>query len=397
MKNFVYISPNFPTNFWLFCRELKQNGLRVLGIGDCPYDELMPELKESLHEYYRVSSLENYDEVYRAVAFFIHKYGRIDWLESNNEYWLMQDAQLRTDFHITSGFQTADMEPMKYKSAMKAYYAKAGVPTAKFHLVESYEDTYAFVQSVGYPVVAKPDNGVGANNTYKLYSDANLRDLFDNQDMRGYIVEPFVKGFVQTYDAILNSKGEAVFESSLVTPVSCMDTVSQNTDSLYFAAKYIDPKVKEAGRRVVAAYNIRSRFVHLEFFTLTENQPGLGHTGDVIGLEVNMRPAGGTSPDMYNYANETDVFKIWADMIAFDRNTLPTDKPHHYCPYIGRRDHKNYRMDHNSILEKYGHCMKICERAPEALSALMANQYYIAVFDTEEEMWEFYRDLRETV
>ena len=44
----------------------------------------LPELKDSLNEYYQVGSLENYDEVYRAVAFCAFKYGRIDWLESNN-------------------------------------------------------------------------------------------------------------------------------------------------------------------------------------------------------------------------------------------------------------------------------------------------------------------------
>ena len=88
MSNFIFISPNFPTNYWQFCRELKNDGMNVLGIGDQPYDELKPELKDSLNEYYKVGSLENYDEVYRAVAFFAFKYGRIDWLESNNEYWL---------------------------------------------------------------------------------------------------------------------------------------------------------------------------------------------------------------------------------------------------------------------------------------------------------------------
>ena len=129
MKNFVFISPNFPTNYWRFCRELTNNGLNVLGIGDQPYEELMPELQQSLHEYYKVSSLENYDEVYRAVAFFIFKYGRIDYLESNNEYWLERDARLRTDFHITSGFQLDDMPKVKCKSLMKTYYQQAGIPT----------------------------------------------------------------------------------------------------------------------------------------------------------------------------------------------------------------------------------------------------------------------------
>lgn len=103
MKNFIFISPNFPENYWHFCRELKNNGLNVLGIGDAPYDYLCPELKDSLNEYYKVGSLENYDEVCRAVDFFRNKYGEIDWLESNNEYWLERDARLRTDFNIKTG------------------------------------------------------------------------------------------------------------------------------------------------------------------------------------------------------------------------------------------------------------------------------------------------------
>lgn len=109
MKNFIFISPNFPVNYWMFCRGLRDNGLRVLGIGDQPYDELSWELKDTLTEYYKVDNLEEYNSVYRAVAFYIFKYGRIDWIESNNEYWLEQDAKLRTDFNIPSGFHTKDL------------------------------------------------------------------------------------------------------------------------------------------------------------------------------------------------------------------------------------------------------------------------------------------------
>ena len=43
--------------------------MNVLGIGDQPYDELKPELKDSLNEYYKVGSLENYDEVYRCLLY----------------------------------------------------------------------------------------------------------------------------------------------------------------------------------------------------------------------------------------------------------------------------------------------------------------------------------------
>ena len=95
--NFIFLSPNFPKTYHHFTACLKNNGVTTLGIGDAPYDELSAECRDSLTEYYKVSSLENYDEVYRACAFFAFKYGKIDWLESKNEYRLMRDAWLRTE------------------------------------------------------------------------------------------------------------------------------------------------------------------------------------------------------------------------------------------------------------------------------------------------------------
>lgn len=178
MKNFVFISPNFPANYWMFCHELKKNGLNVLGIGDQPYDELSDDLKNSLNEYYKVSNLENDDEVYRAVAFLIFKHGRIDWLESNNEYWLERDARLRTAFNITTSFRVEDIQRIKYKSKMKEYYIKAGIPVARYHMVDKLENALKFIEEVGYPVVAKPDNGVGASHTFKIENEKQLKEFF---------------------------------------------------------------------------------------------------------------------------------------------------------------------------------------------------------------------------
>ena len=206
MKNFLFISPNFPENYWMFCRELKKNGLNVLGIGDQPYEELSQGLKDSLDEYYKVSSLENEEEVYRAVAFLIFKHGRIDWLESNNEYWLERDARLRTAFHITSGFQEDDIPRIKYKSRMKEYYARVGIPTARYHLVDTMEGCRKFIEEVGYPVVVKPDNGVGASHTYRLENQEQLEEFMQTKEADvSYIMEEFVFAEVNSYDAIIAS------------------------------------------------------------------------------------------------------------------------------------------------------------------------------------------------
>ena len=392
MKNFVFISPNFPDSYWKFCAELKNNGLRVLGIGDCPYDQLSQELKNSLHEYYKVSNLENYEEVFRAVAFLTYKHGKIDYLESNNEYWLERDAQLRTEFHITTGFTEADIAKVKYKSEMKAYYAKAGLPTARYHLVKEFADAAAFAEKVGYPVVVKPDNGVGASHTYRLNNRQELEYFFATKDNVQYIMEELVKGFVRTYDAIIDGEGKPMFETGNVTPSNLMDVVNTGDNSIYYIVKDLPEQVRAAGRRTVEAFGVKGRFVHLEYFVLTEDQTGLGKAGDLIGLEVNMRPAGGYTPDMYNYAFETDVYKIWADMIAFDESTKPKGESNH-CGFAGLRDGKPFAMTHEDIMEKYGSHIRMVDRIPDALSGAMGNQMYLATFPTEEELMAFYADV----
>ncbi len=393
MKNFIFISPNFPTNYWLFCRELKKNGLNVLGIGDQPYDQLAPELKASLNEYYKVSNLENYDEVYRAVAFLIFKHGPIDWLESNNEYWLERDAMLRTAFHITSGFQVEDMPRIKYKSKMKEFYRKAGIPVARYHIVDTVEGCKKFIHEVGYPVVAKPDNGVGANDTYKLSNDAELEHFFQAKVPGvSYIMEEFVHAEVNSYDAIINAQGEPLFETGNVSPVSIMDIVNENGNSLYYIRKELPDDVRAAGRATVKSFGVKSRFIHFEFFRLTEDQPSLGKKGDVVALEVNMRPSGGFSPDMMDFAHSTDVYKIWADMIAFDKSTVP-EGGHNFCAYAGRRDGKNFVYSHEDIMRLYGPQMKMVGRIPDVLAGAMGNQMYVANLPTQEALDQFYRDV----
>ena len=393
MKNFIFISPNFPEQYWNFCNELKKNGLNVLGIGDCPYENLTPELRGSLNEYYKVSSLENYDEVYRAVAFFTFKYGRIDWLESNNEYWLERDARLRTDFNIQSGFHTEDMEHVKYKSKMKECYRKARIATARYVLVNDYEECRAFAKEVGYPVIVKPDNGVGAAHTYKLKSDEDLKHFMETKDDELYIMEEFIDAEVNSYDAIVNSKGEPIFETGNVTPFSLMDVVNDEDNCCFYIRSKLPEKLKKKGRAALKAFNVRSRMVHFEFFRLTKDQH-IGKKDDIVALEVNMRPSGGISPTMMNWANGTDVYKIWADMIAFDSTQKGKDNEQ-ICVFAGRRNGKNFVMSEDEIHEKYGKNLKMEGPVAEALSNTMANYMYIANFDTEEETMKFVAEVFE--
>ena len=389
MKNFIFISPNFPENYWHFCRHLRDNGFNVLGIGDCEYFELLPELKSSLTEYYKVSSLENYEEVFRAVAFYTFRYGKIDWLESNNEYWLERDARLRTEFNINTGFKDGDMKKVKFKSAMKPCYKKAGIKTARYCMATSLSVCKKFIAEVGYPVIVKPDNGVGASDTHRLCSDDDLGRFFETKLPVDYIMEEYIDATVNSYDAIVDSSGNPVFETGNVTLGSLMDVVNTGDSSMFYIVNHPFDDVRDAGRRALKAFGVRSRFVHFEFFRLNRDQP-IGKKGEVVALEVNMRPSGGISPEMMNYANSTDVYKIWADMIAFDRSSVSAGEKF-YCAFVGRRDGKNYVHGDDEICARYGSCLKMAQRVARALSGAMGDRMFVANFRTKEEVDEFYR------
>ena len=289
--NFIFISPNFPVNYVHFCARLHDNGVSVLGIGDAPYDELSEELRNSLTEYYKVSSMEDYSEMYKAVAYFAWHYGRIDWIESNNEYWLQQDARLRTDFNVCTGMKSDSIESVKEKSEMKKYYAKGGIRTARqVKASEGLDAILRFASEAGYPLFVKPDVGVGAVSSHKIESESDLRFFYSStQNVSDYVVEEFVTGNICTYDAVIDSRGEPLFESMCVCPPSIADIVNYNLDSTYYVEKHMSENLRFWGRRTVKAFGVQSRFVHLEFFCLDRPHRGLGEKGDFVALEVNMR------------------------------------------------------------------------------------------------------------
>ncbi len=393
--NFIAISPMFPKTYWNFCAKLKANGVTVLGIGDVAYDALSDELKNSLDEYYYVADMQVYDDMMRAVAFFIHKYGRIDWLESNNEFWLEQDARLRTDFNITSGFQLKDLPSFKLKSGMKKYYQKAGIPCARYHLVSDLAQGKQFIAEVGYPVIVKPDNGVGASATYKLNNDEELAAFYKELPSNQYIMEEFIDGTIYSYDAIVDQKHRPLIEATNYFPTPIMNIVNDKAPMAYCTLPQVPKGLAELGRKALKAFNVRSRFVHFEFFKLNKDHEGIGKKGDWAALEVNMRPAGGYTPDMLNFAYQCDTYQLYADMIVGKFTQPNPQNRHFYCVYASRFDGMTYKKTMAEVKSRYLANIVMEERMPDILSAAMGNDMFTARFTSFDEVEAFIRYVQE--
>ena len=389
--NFVFVSPHFPDSYYRFCRGLKNNGVNVLGIADVPYDYLPQNVKDSLCDYYYVHSLENYDEKTRALGYFISKYGHIDFLESNNEYWLESDSWLRTDFNIFTGPKSEDIKYFRYKSLMKEKYKLANVKTARYHLVENEEDTRAFVKEVGFPLIVKPDDGVGAGNTHKLKNEADLDNFLKTKDPHvKFIMEEFIKGELISFDGVCDSKGRVAFPTHHVFPTPIMDVVNEDKDVFYYTNKEIPQDLYDAGQRVLLAFGAKSRFYHLEFFRLTEDKKGLGKKGDPLVMEANMRAPGGYTVEVINYATSISSYEVYARAMAdlIKEEIIPLHRQ--FSAYIGRRKNSHYVHSVEDIKNKYFPNVLFHQEVPKGLEDVLGDDALIARFEKEDDVYEFF-------
>lgn len=375
--NFVFLSCHFPPRFRFFVQQLKMRGVNVLGVGDEMYENLHAELTENLKEYYRVSNMEDYDELYRCMGHFVHKYGRIQFIESFNEHWLETEARLREDFNVQGGYRPTEMAMYKRKSGMKKVYEGVGLKCAPGSLPKTLEEAVEFATKVGYPLIMKPDNGVGAAATYKVNCEEELRKYWDNSGNQ--FMEQFVTGSIETYDGICDHEGNIVFYSSMHYG-GLMEVVSGQNESMFFSvAKDVPQDLKEMGDIAVKAFNVKSRFFHAEFFRTT--------AGNLLPLEINLRPPGVITVDVINYTYRSDLYAEFAKVIT-QQPVSPYEKAQHWGCYAGRRDGWQYIHTHDDIMKKMGSKLELTYVMPKIYSGIMGNQAYVFTSANKDEMKE---------
>lgn len=388
--NFVYFSPNFPTFGWKFCRFLKENGVNVLGIGDEPYERILPELKEALTEYYLVENMQDYDQVYRACAYFTFRYGKIDRLMSNNEFWLLSEAKLRTDFNIY-GVKYPEILTHKQKSLMKDFFIRAGVDVAPFCLPKTLKEGKDFTKKYGYPVVVKPDDGVGACDTYTLFNDADMERFFETKPPVQYIMEQFIDGHVETFDGVVDANNEIRFCASQIYHQSLMDTVVNDDCIMYHSEKQIADDILKAGTAIVKEYGIKDTFFHFEFFR-TPDKKKKGKT-KIIALEVNMRPPGGMITDIYEASHDVNVYKLWADVLTSGQTGDQETSQKRYAGYASRKNRFEYRYSQDEIIAMYGDHIMEHDHVFGVTARAMGDHYFLVYADTKEELLKIIDDI----
>ncbi|MGX8704626.1 MAG: ATP-grasp domain-containing protein, partial [bacterium] len=266
---------------------------------------------------------------------------------------------------------------------------EAGIPTARQHIVTDFAAGKAFAGTVGYPVIVKPDIGVGANGAQKISSEEELAAFYQHLPNELYVMEEFLYGDICTYDAVLDSRCEPLFES-MCTYAPVLESVQGDENIHFYTTANVPDRLRELGRKTAKAFGADRRFVHFEFIQLANDYEGIGKAGDFAAMEVNMRPAGGHDPDMMNYAQSIDVFRIYAEMVVADKRFMPDSDDRYYCAYAARKDGHSFTHSHYDIIARYGNDIVLMEEMPPIDWPSMGRYVYMAKFREKEEMEKYF-------
>ena len=317
----VFVEPRFPANQKNFIRALAEIGASVSAIGEGSKESLDDDLRRWLTHYEPIGNVTDEAQLLGAVR-FIQKHAHVDRLEAVVEAHIMPTAHVREKAGIP-GTSTRTAFLCRDKPAMKEVLRAGGIPCAASTGAATAAEVRAFAEQVGYPLMIKPRDGAGASGAARVDSDAELDAAMRALGMergRQVAVEEFIEGHEGFYDT-LTLRGEVVQEFATHYYPNVLEAMRTRWISPQFVTtNRIDSvssydEVKILGRKVVQLLGIETSATHMEWF--------FGPKGLKFS-EIGCRPPGVRAWDLYNVANDMDLYREWAMLIAAGR---PSQRP----------------------------------------------------------------------
>jgi len=363
----LYLSPAFPPNSHLFCVAAHARGASVVAVGDVPEHDLPPEARQALERYVYEPRMGEYVVLLGIVTSMVAEHGPIDFVESNGEHWLEVEGRLRDDLGI-EGLAAPDVRRLRSKLAMAKVFEQAGVPFIPGIRCASSEVVRGFAAKHGFPLVLKPDSGSGATSTFRVSTDAELEAAL-LLPLDGHVVQPFIEGDIVTFDGLVDKAGRVVFCTSHAYDRGIMEVRAGVLDGFYYSLRSIPPALEQVGRRALAAFGLRQRFFHLEFFARSD--------GSYVALEMNVRPPGGFTTDMMNYACDFNVYALWADIMLGESLEGFSYERKFHTAHAGRRHERAYEHSPEALLGRLGDTLVLVKPIPAAFASTMGNTMYL--------------------
>jgi carbamoylphosphate synthase large subunit len=354
--NVIFIEPSFPYNQREFVRALHAAGANVIGIGERPVSSLSANLKEWLTDYVQVSSVVNEASLLEAVK-AVQRATWVDRLEATVEAHIMAAAAVRDATGIP-GTTTQTAFLCRDKPAMKEVLREAGVPCAQSTRAKIPQDARDFAAAVGYPLIIKPPAGAGASGTWRVRDDVELERVIEESELaagKPVAVEEFIEGH-EGYLDTLTIDGVVTHEFITHYYPNVLQAMRERwispqmvTTNRIDAPGYSE--VRKMARDVIRILGIGTSATHMEWFA---GPKGLKFS------EIGCRPPGVGQWDVYNAANEFDLYFEWAHALVHGSvHTRPSRR--YSAGMIALRPERDGRISGYSgiaeINQRYGNCI----------------------------------------
>jgi carbamoylphosphate synthase large subunit len=400
--NVIFIEPSFPANQREFVRALHAAGANVIGVGERPADYLGEEVKSQLAEYVQVRSVVHEPSLLAAVRMIQGKVW-VDRLEATVEAHISTAAAVREATGIPgTSVRTAYL--CRDKPAMKESLRKAGIACAQSTRATTPEEAREFAAAVGFPLIIKPPAGAGAAGTFRVRDGKALEQVIVESGLaagQAVAVEEFIEGHEGFIDTITIDGKVAhefvthyypnVLEAMRERWISPQMVVTNRIDAPGYQ------EVREMTRAVIAALDIGTSATHMEWFV---GPKGLKFS------EIGCRPPGVCQWDVYNAANEFDIYYEWASAIVHRRIAARPSR-RYAAGMIALRPDRDGRISGYSgidaINRRYGDCI-VAAHLPEPGTATqpvaagyMANAWMRVRHPDYDQLRRILDDIGETV
>jgi hypothetical protein len=286
-----------------------------------PVERIAPPLRERLAAHWRVDDALDPRQLVWAVRGLSDQLGRVERLVGALEQLQVPMAQAREWLGI-EGMDVRTALNVRDKSRMKEALRAAGVPCARHALVRSAADAHAFAEQVGFPLVAKPPAGAGAQSTFRLDDADMLRSWLRAVplgEQEPALLEEFLTGEEHTFDSV--TVGGTTVWASIADYRPPPLEVLRNPWIQWTVVLPRDIRgpryegIHRWGPAALQALGVTDALTHMEWFARPD--------GSVAVSEVAARPPGAQLTSMHGYAHDFDLYRAWTELVILGRFDVP--------------------------------------------------------------------------
>ena len=317
MTNVVFVAPYFAeTTLRFISAAASLQNVRLGLISQDPEEKLPESLRRKLAGHYRVEAGLSRSAIEKATRAMKRSFGSVDRLLGTLEQLQVPLGQIRDELAI-SGMGAEAARNFRDKALMKTVLARHGLPCARHRLVRDPREAFAFVREVGFPLVAKPPAGAGAQSTFRLDDDRALSECLASMppsDARPTLLEEFIVGEEHSFDSVVLG-GELTWYSIndyYPAPIEVLrhPWIQWSVVSPIELDHPRHSAIREVAGPALSVLGLENGLSHMEWFARTD--------GSVAISEVGARPPGAQFATLLSYAHDFDFYSAWARLMVED-------------------------------------------------------------------------------